>query len=402
MNSRHFFDMGLALASIFTLGSGIAGTSTNQQQGTSPTWYTSGAATFGNAAVDDTTGAVTKVIQPVTISGSATSPPSRIADSVSPLNEAISAIRVPSCPAGQVMSGSSCIYLPTAPTACASGTILSGGVCVPMPSYTTSCGTAIASTQSIPCPSGQTGQIDQSRTVTCNASTSYAWVPGSWTTASSSCVTPRANCGASVETVGYCSYNVSATPDGSSTSADNTVGGYTGKINGTCSNGSWTNVAASCVPKLIPPQQPAQPTGLTGSNYFVVTSSNFNGAANSIDVTFIVNPAGQCHFGGCNSTYYPITVNFQKNIAKSGVTANSALGYSGAWHLPLDYSFDGTNLTIGFSNASDDTISINGGGATYGYCSWVPNCAYNYESNSNVCIGVVASCSVKTGAYKIF
>lgn len=97
----------------------------------------------------------------------------------------------PECAYGQVRSGGQCIALPPTQPAqinCPSGQVLSGGVCVPMQSNPTpTCATQPELTQYIPCPSGQTGSIVQTRSGTCNATTSYTWSMTGWSTTSNSC-----------------------------------------------------------------------------------------------------------------------------------------------------------------------------------------------------------------------
>lgn len=97
----------------------------------------------------------------------------------------------PDCAYGQVRSGGTCVALPTQttpPTNCPTGQVLSGGVCVPLNNNPTpTCAAQPDTTQYIPCPSGQTGSIVQSRNGTCNASTSYTWSMTGWSTTSNSC-----------------------------------------------------------------------------------------------------------------------------------------------------------------------------------------------------------------------
>lgn len=101
----------------------------------------------------------------------------------------------PECAYGQVRSGGTCVALPTQPTPptnCPSGQVLSGGVCVPLPTNPTpTCATQPDTTQYIPCPYGQTGSIVQSRSGTCNASTSYTWSMTGWSTTSNTCSAPQ-------------------------------------------------------------------------------------------------------------------------------------------------------------------------------------------------------------------
>lgn len=220
-------------------------------------------------------------------------PPARISDSVSMQNEAVSAISIATCPAGQVLSGGvcvalssgttvlscgfgqvlsngACINLPTAPTACASGTVLSGGVCVPLATVTPSCPAAIASTQTLVCPAGQTGQIDQVRTTTCDISTGYIWKAGAWSTTSNTCATIASSlCPTPVP-------EATRTPD----CPAGQTGTYTQTRTNTCdattgftwSSTAWVTTSSSCTRTCPPGTKPDEtfpgatcPSGQTGS-----------------------------------------------------------------------------------------------------------------------------------------
>lgn len=75
-------------------------------------------------------------------------------------------------------------------TACSTGFVLSGGVCVALPAPTTpTCGTQPETNQLLPCAAGQTGSIGQSRSGTCNAATGYSWSMSAWSTTSNTCTT---------------------------------------------------------------------------------------------------------------------------------------------------------------------------------------------------------------------
>ena len=152
----------------------------------------------------------------------------------------------PTCPYGQVLSGGSCISLPTTPTNCASGTVLSGGVCVPLTSTPApTCPASPATTQSLACPSGQTGLINQSRTATCNASTGYAWNTGVWTTTSNTCVSAAVACP---------SYNEPTATQTLYTCPSGKTGSYVQSRSVSCntstgvwSAGSWYTTSDNCV-----------------------------------------------------------------------------------------------------------------------------------------------------------
>lgn len=214
-------------------------------------------------------------------------PVSRVADSVGGVTQATSANKAMTCAAGTVLSGGSCITLPSPtpppncaygtvwtggscvaigsltppPTNCPSGQVLSGSACVPLPTVPSTCpATQPVTTQYLNCPSGQTGSIVQTRTVQCDASTSWQWTTSTWGTSSNTCAAvptappPAQPCSAIYQTWGAAcyGYSPSASP-GSQSSVSNASSAYTGSATYQCNNGSWTYVSGSCTGATPPP-----------------------------------------------------------------------------------------------------------------------------------------------------
>jgi len=71
-------------------------------------------------------------------------------------------------------------------------------------------------------------------------------------------------------------------------------------------------------------------------------------------VTVTIAVGAQCHWGGCNSDYYPLTLNFipGRNTATSGYQARV---YDGTlWHL-TSITYNGTTNTVSLSDTSNPT-----------------------------------------------
>lgn len=84
--------------------------------------------------------------------------------------------------------------------------------------------------------------------------------------------------------------------------------------------------------------------------HFDVTFGCVGGVAPNVTVT--INAAVQCHGGGCNSDYFPITLNFIPGTNAGPVTQNMARTYYGAWWEATTVSYDGATNTVSVSNAS--------------------------------------------------
>jgi hypothetical protein len=247
----------------------------------------SGSAFAQNYQVRDAVGSTTNLVNGV-VPGVATTPYTRPNDSTTGVTQATSnRTWLTECAAGTVLSGGVCVSLPTTPscsygqvwtggacesigsftppsTSCPTGFVLSGGACValPVPAPSPSCGpmTGVTS-QSVACPTGQTGTQIQSRTSTCNASTSYAWVYGGWTTTSNTCVPNPPAAGCSATTLGWstnCFGSVGATPHNGTATLTDTAGAgqWGGSATGSCSNGSWSVSGGSCTFTSEPPSPP--------------------------------------------------------------------------------------------------------------------------------------------------
>ena len=166
----------------------------------------------------------------------------------------------PSCSYGQVWTGGACAPIgsftpPT--TSCGTGTVLSGGICVPMSGPPAgpppSCPAQPTTSQVVPCPSGQNGSIQQTRSATCNASTGWSWQMGSWGQASSTCApapSPTPTCPAQPTT----SQTVSC-PSGQNGSIQQTRSATCNAATGwSWQMGSWAQTSSTCTPTAPPPQ----------------------------------------------------------------------------------------------------------------------------------------------------
>ena len=99
--------------------------------------------------------------------------------------------------------------------------------------------------------------------------------------------------------------------------------------------------------KMIPATYVTQPYGL-----FDVVFACAGDALAKVTVTIAVG--AQCHWGGCNSDYYPLTLNFipGRNTATSGYQARV---YDGTlWHL-TSITYNGTTNTVSLSDTSNPT-----------------------------------------------
>lgn len=304
-------------------------------------------------------------------------PVSHVADSVGGVTQATSANKAMNCAAGTVLSGGACVSLPTptpppncaygtvwtggtcAPIGnftppsvnCPSGQVLSGGSCVPLSSNPATCPTTTpASTQSLSCPSGQTGSISQTRTVQCDASTGYAWSTGTWSTSSNSCVTPAppANtpCVAIYQTWGSACYGY--TPGisaGSQTTVANASATLSGSATYSCNNGTWTYISGSCSSGSQPAPAPPTSTPCIASNqawgsacygYITGASSGSQASVTNTNSTLSGSATYSCNngtwsyiSGSCSQTPQPCTA---QNVSWSSCwgtapTANNG-GYS--------------------------------------------------------------------------
>lgn len=276
-------------------------------------------------------------------------PVSRVADSVGGVTQATSANKAMSCSAGTVLSGGSCITLPSPtpppncaygtvwtggscvaigsltppPTNCPSGQVLSGSACVPLPTVPSTCPTAQpVTTQYLNCPSGQTGSIVQTRTVQCDASTSWQWTTSTWNTSSNTCATvptpppPAQPCPAIYQTWGTAcyGYSPSASP-GSQFTVTSASSTYPGSATYQCNNGSWTYVSGSCSggqPATPPPCNSQTVSWSSCSGYvsstsqggYAYPSNTTSGATGS--ATFQCNSGNWTYVNGsCNATPPP-------------------------------------------------------------------------------------------------
>jgi len=120
---------------------------------------------------------------------------------------------------------------------------------------------------------------------------SRACLNGEWTVAAATCTpktepaspptgdvvaTPPAGWAGGTTTYGKCSYAVAQTAHGASASAATTTAGFSGSIAGTCLNGQWTGVSATCNEQ--------------------VTNLGTTGSAQGSCPAMPVAPAGGCRF----------------------------------------------------------------------------------------------------------
>lgn len=215
-----------------------------------------------------------------------------------------------SCPYGQVMSGGSCIPLPSPPPPgiqCPTGFVLSGGSCVPLVTSTPTCAAQPATTQYVPCPTGQTGGITQSRTGTCNSSTGYVWSMSTWSTTSSTCAwnpppppppPPPAPAACTTQNVSWgawlgvgsaCTGVLYSVPSGSASTANNAAGGFAGTQTYVCSAGNWTLQSQDCRSTTPPPAPPPQCGPVSGSFSWGTNCSGYiNAPTTNVGGTYTV------------------------------------------------------------------------------------------------------------------
>lgn len=74
---------------------------------------------------------------------------------------------------------------------------------------------------------------------------------GTWSYSAESCVAPPASCSGVVKNWGSCNYSFPALASGSTVTSPNFTAGFTGTLDGTCTNGSWSYSYPSC--NAIPP-----------------------------------------------------------------------------------------------------------------------------------------------------
>lgn len=268
----------------------------------------------------------------VTLPGVPSTPVSHVADSVGGVTQATSANRAMTCGTGMVLSGGTCVPLPTPtpppncaygtvwsggscvpignftppPTNCPSGQVLSGGNCVPLPTVPSTCpATQPVNTQYLNCPSGQTGSIVQTRSVQCDASTNWQWTTGTWSTSSNTCVVapaptpPATPCPAIYQTWGAACYGYSpAGSPGTQTSVPNANGSYTGAATYQCNNGTWSYMNGSCNGGTPPPSCNSQTVSWSSCSGSVggAVHGGFNYPTNSTG-GFTGNATFQCNAG---------------------------------------------------------------------------------------------------------
>lgn len=103
-------------------------------------------------------------------------------------------------------------------------------------------------------------------------------------------------------------------------------------------------------------------------------------------VTVSIYAGSQCHSGGCNSNYYPMTLVFAPGINAGPVTSNLAFVYSGQWHTSVTVFYDGATNTVMVRNADQSAIEgveIMATAVPLGTCgvknvitsSWINGCA---------------------------
>jgi hypothetical protein len=87
------------------------------------------------------------------------------------------------------------------------------------------------------------------------------------------------------------------------------------------------------------------------SPHFDVTFGCSGGVVANVTVT--INAGAQCHGGGCNSDYYPITLNFIPGTNAGPVTQNLARVYTGAWWETTTVSYNAATNTVSISNSEN-------------------------------------------------
>src|SRR3989344_1158615 len=144
------------------------------------------------------------------------------------------------------------------------------------------CTPLAAQSQTLSCPSGQTGSITQTRTSSCAAgATSPSW--SAWTNSASSCTTPAASCptpwGTTVTHGGYVTaYQTSSVAAGSSC-VSQTRTCTNGQLSGSYTYASCTPAASlTCTPLTAETRTAVCPAGQTGSITQTRTSSCAVGA----------------------------------------------------------------------------------------------------------------------------
>src|SRR3989344_1868876 len=144
------------------------------------------------------------------------------------------------------------------------------------------CTPLAAQSQTLSCPSGQTGSITQTRTSSCAAgATSPSW--SAWTNSASSCTTPTASCptpwGTTVTHGGYVTaYQTSSVAAGSSC-VSQTRTCTNGQLSGSYTYASCTPAASlTCTPLTAETRTAVCPAGQTGSITQTRTSSCAVGA----------------------------------------------------------------------------------------------------------------------------
>lgn len=222
----------------------------------------------------------------------------------------------PSCAYGQVYTGGSCVPIGSfspPPTNCPTGFVLSGESCVPLPTGAPapapSCGTQPITTQVIPCPSGQTGQVTQNRTASCTAGTGWSWQMGAWSTTSSTCApapspgwsSPPPPSGCTTQNVSWgawlglgsaCTGVVYAVGHGQTSGVSNQAGGFAGSQSYVCLNGSWSLQSQDCRSVQPPPPPPPQCSAASGQATWGSTCTGYvNAPATSVGGTYSINGA---------------------------------------------------------------------------------------------------------------
>src|SRR3989344_4825066 len=143
------------------------------------------------------------------------------------------------------------------------------------------CTPLAAQSQTLSCPSGQTGSITQTRTSSCAAgATSPSW--SAWTNSASSCTTPTASCptpwGTTVTHRGYVTAYQTASVAAGSSCVSQTRTCTNGQLSGTYTHQNCTPATATCTPLSPQTQIASCPAGQTGSITQTRTSSCTAGA----------------------------------------------------------------------------------------------------------------------------
>lgn len=69
-------------------------------------------------------------------------------------------------------------------------------------------------------------------------------------------------------------------------------------------------------------------------------------------VTVTIAVGAQCHWGGCNSGYYPLTLNFIPG-RNATITGDQSLNYTGLWWHTTSITYDGTTNTVSLSDTNN-------------------------------------------------